>query len=114
MDNILLAEITWTMSTQDCLPAVSLSPNAEARSLSLELHSIKALLDDAYRRHSVLLSRLDSLHPPAQPGASNSQGTSGVVNPTALPEMDSGRGNKWPSMLTSSGGSRWQRILSYG
>ena len=75
------------MSTQDCLPAVSLSPNAEARSLSLELHSIKALLDDAYRRHSVLLSRLDSLHPPAQPGASNSQGTSGVVNPTALPDF---------------------------
>ncbi|CAL8258162.1 unnamed protein product [Arctogadus glacialis] len=43
------------------------SPNAEVSRLRSELHSIEILLGDILQRQSLLLSRLDALHPAAVP-----------------------------------------------
>ena len=55
------------MITEDCIPGAS-SANAEAANLKSELRSFEALLDDVLRRQSLLISRVDSLHPAPKPG----------------------------------------------
>ena len=58
------------MATKDYILVAS-SPNAEGASLRSELCSIEALLDDVLQRQSLLLSRLDALHPAPTPGVTD-------------------------------------------
>ncbi|XDV10990.1 hypothetical protein PO909_000066 [Leuciscus waleckii] len=62
-----------TMTTEDCMSGAfsANTANAEAADLRSELRSTEALLDDVLRRQSLLLSRVDLLHPASKPGATD-------------------------------------------
>ena len=88
------------MATKDYILVAS-SPNAEGASLRSELCSIEALLDDVLQRQSLLLSRLDALHPAPTPGVTDNAAQVPYSVVAAVNPPNNSRGEGRPTALSS-------------